>query len=136
MSGLGLVMLLEGLDEDTLGPINTVAPVVSGTPEVGQTLSCTTGTWTGEGTITYAYQWRRNGSNISGATSSTYLTDDPDEGAFISCRVTATDDDGTRSRLSNSVGPIEPGLVVDLFSDLFEETLFDIDPLFTLEDIT
>jgi len=28
-------------------PVNTVAPAVTGTPAVGQTLACTTGTWTG-----------------------------------------------------------------------------------------
>ena len=88
------------------GPVNTVAPVVSGTPEVGETLSCTEGTWTGEGTITYAYQWRRNGVNISGATSSTYELVEADEDAMISCRVTATDDEGSRSRVSNAVGPV------------------------------
>lgn len=89
------------------GPVNTVAPVVSGTLNVGQTLSCTTGTWTGTGTITYAYQWVNSVSgNIGGATSSTYLLQATDETDNISCVVTATDDNGPTSQASNVVGPI------------------------------
>ena len=34
------------------------------------TLSCTTGTWT-ESPTSYAYQWKKDGVNISGATSNT-----------------------------------------------------------------
>lgn len=88
------------------GPVNTVAPVVTGTTERGEVLSCTTGTWTGVGTITYAYQWRRNGANIAGATSSTYTLVAADDDADINCVVTATDNEGSRSRSSNVVGPV------------------------------
>ena len=62
-------------------PSNTVAPVISGTQEVGQTLSATNGTWTGAETITFTYQWKKNGSNIGGATSQTYLLVAGDLGA-------------------------------------------------------
>jgi hypothetical protein len=88
------------------GPVNTVAPVVTGTTERGEMLSCTTGTWTGVGTITYAYQWRRNGANITGATSSTYTLVVADDDADINCVVTATDNEGSSSRSSNVVGPV------------------------------
>jgi hypothetical protein len=88
------------------GPTNTVAPVISGTAERGETLTSTTGTWTGTGTISYAYQWKRNGADISGATSSTYVLVAADDNAFITCNVTATDDTGSRSKLSNSLGPV------------------------------
>jgi hypothetical protein len=84
-------------------PVNTVAPVLSGTPDVGQVLSCTTGSWTGSPTITYAYQWRRNGSNISGATGSTYTLVNADGGASITCRVTATNGSGSASATSGGV---------------------------------
>jgi hypothetical protein len=46
------------------GPLSTIAPVVSGTATVGQTLSTTNGTWTGTPTIVFTYQWQRNGVNI------------------------------------------------------------------------
>ena len=88
------------------GPVNTVAPAISGTAERGETLTSTTGTWTGTGTITYAYQWKRDGSNISGATSSTYILVAADDNANITCLVTATDDAGSNSQLSNTLGPI------------------------------
>ncbi len=52
-------------------PVNTAAPVVSGTPAVGQTLSCSTGAWTGEPAPTYTYAWLRNGAAIPGASAST-----------------------------------------------------------------
>tara|TARA_R110002050_G_scaffold267604_1_gene409323 strand:- start:2985 stop:4643 length:1659 start_codon:yes stop_codon:yes gene_type:complete len=91
---------------EVLGPVNEVAPVISGTAERGETLSSTTGTWTGTGTISYAYQWRRNGAAISGATSATYILVADDDNKFITCLVTATDDEGSNNKASNSLGPV------------------------------
>lgn len=88
------------------GPANTVAPEITGTAERGEVLSCTTGTWSGTGTITYAYQWLRNGAEIAGATASTYTLVAADDNANIRCRVTATDDEGSRSAFSNTLGPV------------------------------
>lgn len=90
-------------------PSNTVAPAVTGTTTTGQTLTCTTGTWTGDPTITYAYQWKRNGSNISGATSSTYVLQVADEGTSVKCTVTATNGVGSASADSNTVSPTSGG---------------------------
>lgn len=73
------------------GPVNTVLPVVTGSNIAGNTLTVTDGTWTGTAPIAYTYQWQRNGSNIGGATNSTYTTVDPtDVGTAITCEVTAT----------------------------------------------
>ena len=82
-------------------PSNTVAPVVSGSPAVGSTLSCTTGTWTNS--PTYTYQWQRGGANISGATSSTYVTVSADGGTSVGCLVTATNASGSASQASNTL---------------------------------
>lgn len=93
-------------------PANTVAPVVSGTATFGQTLSSTTGTWSGIPTPTYTYQWQRAGSNIGGATSSTYVLVQADVGSTIRCVVTATNVAGSTSANSNStstVAAIVPG---------------------------
>jgi hypothetical protein len=84
-------------------PVNTVAPAVTGTAAVGQVLTCSQGTWTGTPTPTYAYQWLRGGSNISGATSSTYTVISGDSGTTLSCRVTATNAAGSASATSNGV---------------------------------
>lgn len=104
------------------GPVNTVAPAITGTAEVGQTLTRTLGTWTGTGTITYATQWLRNGTAISGATGATYLQQGADVGPLITVRVTATDDEGSRSAVSNAVAPEYPqpvaaGLLADVTVD-------------------
>lgn len=91
----------------TSAPVNTVAPVVSGTTTFGQTLSCTTGTWTGIPTPTYTYQWFRSPStSISGATSSTYVLVQADVGSTIYCRVTATNSVSAVNANSNTTATV------------------------------
>jgi hypothetical protein len=84
-------------------PVNTVAPVLSGTNLVGQTLTSSTGSWTGVSPITFGYQWKRNSINISNATASAYVTVQGDLSQSILCLVTATDSQGSASASSNSV---------------------------------
>lgn len=106
-------------------PVNTVAPVISGTYEAGQTLSCTTGTWTAASSITYTYQWYRGiddgmggvvissgnyvGDAIGSATSSTYVLTGDDVDELIFCDVTATiaPSEATTKSSSNFSDPIE-----------------------------
>jgi hypothetical protein len=58
-------------------PANTAVPTLSGTPQDGQTLSASSGSWSG-GPTGYAYQWQRCDSrvaacaDISGATAASY----------------------------------------------------------------
>jgi surface protein len=87
-------------------PSNTIAPVISGGNTVGSILTTTNGTWSGTLPITYTYQWLRNGSNISGATSSTYTLVVADRNANISCQVTATNSVGSANATSNSITAI------------------------------
>ena len=84
-------------------PSNSGAPAITGTAQEGQTLTCSTGTWSGS--PTYTYQWKRNGNNIGGATSSTYLVALADVGQNILCTVTATNFVGSASANSNTVTP-------------------------------
>ena len=93
-------------DEDSNLPINLTPPVISGTAERGETLTSTTGTWSGTGTITFAYQWQRDNVDISGATSSTYVLVADDDNTSITCVVTATDDEGSTNSSSNAISPI------------------------------
>ena len=86
-------------------PVNTSAPAVTGTGTVGNTLSCTQGNWTYVPTA-YAYQWRRNGVNIGGATAATYLLQAADSGTNITCSVTATNAAGS------TVAPISKAIAV------------------------
>ena len=51
---------------------NTALPTVSDpTPEVGQVLTASDGTWTPSG-VAFAYQWRSDGTDIGGAISKTF----------------------------------------------------------------
>lgn len=111
----------KGGSEASPGPVNTVAPAITGTAEVGETLTCSTGTWTGTGTITYARQWQRDGVDIAGATGSTYTLVSADGGASVRCIVTATDDEGSRSAVSNAVSiPGLSGIGVMAIGSTFE----------------
>jgi Immunoglobulin domain len=84
-------------------PRNTVAPSVSGTPAVGETLSCSPGTWSGQPAPTYAYQWLLNGVAIPAATTSAYTVISTDPGLSLSCEVTASNREGSGSAVSASV---------------------------------
>lgn len=92
---------------NAIAPSNTVAPVISGTAVVGQTLSSTTGTWNGIPTPTYSYQWKRGATNI-GTNSSTYTLVQADAGntSNITCVVTATNASGSANATSNQIAQI------------------------------
>ena len=87
-------------------PVNTVVPVVSGTPTDGLVLSSTTGTWTGTPTITYTYQWQRcnaagaSCADLAGATSSTYTAVSADVGNTLRSKVTGTNAAGNSFAVS------------------------------------
>jgi hypothetical protein len=95
-----------------VAPVNTVAPVVSGTPEVGQTLSVTDGTWTGVPAPTFTYQWQYNDgswNNIVGATSATWVVDVSgavDVGDTIRCQVTGSNASGNSTANSNATAAL------------------------------
>jgi hypothetical protein len=69
-------------------PVETAPPVISGSPEEGQTVSCLTGTWTNDPTG-FAYSWQRTGSTIAGANGSSYTLSAADAGQAITCTVIA-----------------------------------------------
>lgn len=79
-------------------PVNSVLPAITGTKTQGQTLTCSTGTWSRS--PTYAYQWLRNSVPIAGATASTRVLAAGDVGALMSCRVSATNSGVTATATS------------------------------------
>jgi hypothetical protein len=86
-------------------PVNSVAPVASGTVTVGDVLTVTTGTWSNSPT-SYTYRWRQDGVDIPSAVTSTHTLLLGEVGAMIDCQVTATNADGSGSANSNALGPV------------------------------
>jgi subtilisin family serine protease len=78
---------------------NTAPPTISGIAQTGQTLSATSGTWSGSPTG-YTYQWQRcdgSGANcapIAPATSSSYVIAEGDVGSTLRVVVTASNASG------------------------------------------
>lgn len=77
-----------------------VSSSISGTAQDGEVLTANA-TVTGNPTPTLAYQWQKNGTNISGQTSGTITLDESGmsltEGDIISCEITATNSQGSAS---------------------------------------
>jgi hypothetical protein len=88
-------------------PVNTGAPVVTGSPKAGGKLTCSTGTWTNSPTG-FAYQWYRDGTPIQGATSSTYTVQKGDEELTLTCSVVASNAKGSASPAKSAKGAVVP----------------------------
>lgn len=89
-------------------PVGAGAPQISGGTSVGSILSCSQGMWAADlsgaqlyrAPRTFAYQWARNGTDIGGATASSYTA--PSTGSYT-CRVTAANQAGATSQTSPPV---------------------------------
>jgi hypothetical protein len=92
---------------------NSVAPTISGKPQVGQSLALSVGSWLGKDTIEYGYQWQRcdregDGCNdIEGATSASYVLAPADAGGTVRARVMASSTvDGSVSQTTATTQPV------------------------------
>jgi hypothetical protein len=100
-------------------PVSSAAPVVSGTARDGQSLTSTTGSWTGTPTIAFAHQWRRCDAagnactNISGATGSAYELTPGDVGHAIRVVVTATNAGGSAAATSERTALVVAGAPIN-----------------------
>ena len=87
----------------------TGAPTISGTVQVGETLTAdTSGIADADGltSVTYSYQWLADDAEIAGATSLTYTLADTDEGKAIKVQVSFTDDAGNDETLTSAATPV------------------------------
>lgn len=95
-----------GAASQAAAPANTAAPSVTGTPRQGSQLNATTGSWTGDTPITFAFQWQRctaqatSCANIASATATNYTAVAGDVGSVLRVVVTATNSTGQASAAS------------------------------------
>lgn len=99
--GLGLAAGAGGGALTPAAP-NIYSVTISGDPYVGSTLTASVGV-TGYPTPSLTYQWKRDGGNISGATSSTYTAVEADDGTDLTVTVTATNTEDSDSDTSAAV---------------------------------
>jgi hypothetical protein len=94
-------------------PSNTAPPTVSGSAQVGQVLTATSGTWSGSTPIAYAYQWQgcnasgESCANISGATATSYTVAEADIGRAIRVVVTASNSAGSAPQASAPTAAVQ-----------------------------
>ena len=104
-------LILKGSATPQLPPASTALPTISGTAEVGQTLTSSTGSWSGSPSA-YAYQWRRcdsvgaNCALITGATARQYALASADLGKTMRVTVTASNAAGAASATSNATAAV------------------------------
>ena len=97
-----------GVSEQVVEPENsapTGLPGIGGTPQVDQTLTADTSSITDEDGLTnvsYSYQWIAGGTDIGGATGSTYTLTASEQAKTIQVRVTFTDDANNEETLTSA----------------------------------
>ena len=92
----------------------TGRPAISGTAQVGETLTAdTSGISDADGLAdaTFAYQWLADGTGIAGATGDAYILTTSEMGKIIKVRVSFTDDAGNEETLtSTATGTVSPAV--------------------------
>jgi hypothetical protein len=88
-------------------PLASSFPTLSGTAAVGSTVTAKTGTWT-EGTA-FTYQWKLDGTDVAGATSSTFTPSPSDAGKALTVTVTGTLADRAPTTLTSAAAKVAVG---------------------------
>ena len=99
---LGAALLLAAADPNTPA---TGQPTISGTAQVGETLTADTKGIADEDGLTnvsFSYQWQADDADLPDATNSTYTLADADEGKTIKVKVTFEDDAGNEETLTSA----------------------------------
>jgi thermitase len=108
-------------------PTNIAPPAVTGTVQAGQTLSASTGSWSGSPT-SYTYQWNAcdgTGANcapVAGAVAATYAVRAADVGTTIRVAVAASNGGGSATASSAPTGLVAAA-PVQTMSSSFSGTL-------------
>ena len=92
-------------DETAVNSPATGQPTISGTAQVGETLTAdTSGIEDADGldNAAFSYRWLADNADIAGATGSTYTLADADEGKAVTVQVSFTDDAGNDETLTSA----------------------------------
>ena len=92
-------------------PVNTSAPTISGMVQLGQTLTASTGGWSGTQPITFSYAWQRcdtagNHCGGIGSNHATYQLQKADVGKTLRVAVTARNNAGSTTATSSATGAV------------------------------
>ena len=116
----------------------TGAPAVTGTAQVGETMSTdTSGIADEDGldNVAFSYQWQADGADIPGATDSSYTLADADIGKAINVKVSFTDDAGHQETLTSAATDAVDGAPSTPLTALIENAAasHDGESVFTFE---
>ena len=103
-------------DAPSSGPagVNDVPPSITGTPQVGQTLTAQPGTWTPDSGLAFSYRWMRDGTAITNATGATYVATQADADRDVTVQVTARRAGFTPARATSAPVSVEAPPVVEV----------------------
>lgn len=87
-------------------PVNTVAPAITGTAQVGQTLTVTSGTFTGTPAPAVDRQWVVGGVEVPGAFGLTFVPRAQDIGKTVRVRTRASSVAGSIAVLSAATAAV------------------------------
>lgn len=105
--------------EETAAPSLVTPPILTGTGRPGAVLEVDPGVWEGIPAPTLALQWLREGVEIPGASGTSYLAGDEDDGLGITCRITARNSAGVVTAEPEQVRITRtPPRAVDLLGDV------------------
>ena len=93
-----------GAEPQAINAIATGAPTISGTAQVGETLTADTSGIADEDGLdnaVFSYQWQADDADIAGASGSTYTLADADEGKTVTVSVSFADDAGNAEALTS-----------------------------------
>ena len=95
-------------------PANTSLPSITGVPQVGATLHASTGSWSGNPSPTFTYEWRRCDPagagcvTVAGASETSYTLVAADEGRTVRIAVTGSNSAGSATAVSAATGVVQP----------------------------
>jgi hypothetical protein len=96
-------------------PANTSLPIISGTARAGETLTASSGAWSGTSPVSFAYRWQRcdkngNSCNNLNAANQTYTLQKGDAGRRVRVSVTASNSEGSANAVSAPSAVVAAGL--------------------------